>query len=553
MAELFSVRETFSRATTAQSTQLSRTQMRRTLGCLLNPKPTSARYYCLHFAANISASCALLKRRVKYISDSESCESSDSEEDKYPPGKGYKVYEPHVVEFPSYAAMEEEKFWHELLAFPWQRGRTERFRRRLEQKYFPKHGLDSMLLPAFRKKAIEASSSKTVSSSSSSSSSSSVSSAGFPDDRVYKKLDYPTIAKALSPGAEGHESFRSQRSRPSSAKKGANITADGLFDTSPSIRTIRAPLLGHQGLAAPSAHSDDAAVTEDVTSAGGGGIVRTLEDRVVSSTNVDIEQKIQPLDDHQDDTFADIPFKPPILKRGMDLPEDWNVPGGTVILIDKPKGWTSFDVCAKVRKLVKVKKVGHAGTLDPMATGLLVVCVGSATKLADRYQALTKVYTGTFRLGEATPSCDADSPVNERKPWEHIMDTHIQSAKNAFIGEIMQIPPMFSAIKVDGERLYEKARRGEHLDIPARKVTVYEFWIGRNKEDRQELDFYVRCSKGTYIRSLVADFARALKSCAHLTSLRREKIGQLRVEDAWPFQVLADTYSNLYRKSSPDK
>lgn len=526
--------------------------MRRTLGCLLSPKPTCARYYCLHFAANISSSCALLKRKGNYISESEGCDSSDFDDDKYPPGKGSKVFEPHVVEFPSYAAMEEEKFWTELLAFPWQRGRTERFRRRLEEKYFPKHGLDSMLLPAYRNKnrTPEATSAKSASSSSSSSSPSS-SSAGFPDDQVYRKLDYPTIAKALSPGAEGKESFRSRRSQPSSAKKGSTITVDGesfFFDTSPTIRTIRAPLSSPEGLSAPSAHSSDAAVAEEDIN-GEGGKAGTFEDRVVSSSN---EQIIQSLDDQEDDIDEDFPFKPSIIKGGMVPPRQWNAPCGTVVLVDKPKGWTSFFVCEKIRKLVKVKKVGHAGTLDPMATGLLVVCVGPATKLADKFQALHKVYTGTFRLGEATSSYDADSPVNERKPWEHITDAHIQAAKEAFIGEIMQIPPMFSAIKVDGERLYEKARRGEQLDVPARKVTVYEFRIERNKEDRQDLDFYVCCSKGTYVRSLCADFARALKSCAHLTSLRREKIGKLCVDDAWSIAELTDTYTSLYRQPIPD-
>lgn len=508
--------------------------MRRTLGCLHSPNASHARYYCLHFAANISASCALLKRKARYISESESCDFSDDDGDKYPPGKGYKVYEPYVVEFPSYAAMEEEKFWEELLAFPWQRGRTERFRRRLEQKYFPKHGLDSMLLPEYRKKAAEASALRN-SSSSSSSPSLARSSTGFPDDVMYKKLDYPFIAKALSPGAEGQESFRSQRSQPSFAKKSSKIKVDdeGLhFDTSPTIRTIRAPLTG-----ALSALSDAEGGTEEGTDTGD-NMVGTSEGRVAIFTNEDTEPQTK------DDIDIDDSSKPPILQLGMDIPEKWNTPTGTVVLIDKPKGWTSFTVCERIRKLVRVRKVGHAGTLDPMATGLLVVCVGPATKLADKYQALTKVYTGTFRLGEATSSCDADSPVNERKPWEHITDTQIKAVKKAFIGEIMQIPPMFSAIKVAGERLYEKARRGEHLDIPARKITVYEFNVSRSEKDRQEMEFYVCCSKGTYIRSLCADFARALKSCAHLTSLRREKIGRLSVDDAWTMEGLEGLYKS---------
>lgn len=553
MAEVLSVHESLMRAA-AQTVYTPRCQMRN-LRPLLNPKPSYARYYCLHFAANISATCALLKTRGKYISESDSCESSDSDEDKYPPGKGSVVWEPHVVEFPSYAAMEEEKFFHELLAFPWQRGRTERFRRRLEQKYFPKHGLDCMLLPAYRNKTPEPPSSKPSAA------------AGFPDDKVYKKMDYPTIAKALSPGAAGQERFRSQRSRPSFAKTSSVNDVDGdgpFFDTTPTIRTIRAPLYhGSSGSSvypesqAPSAvsshdvHVDASSSTVSVgkTTIREHGNVGVPDDTRVSSTDIRGEQQVQQSSVVQNNNMdANNPPKPPILKRGMDLPEKWNVPGGTVVLIDKPKGWTSFSVCEKIRRLVRVKKVGHAGTLDPMATGLLVVCVGPATKLADSYQALIKVYTGTFRLGEATSSCDADSPVNERKPWEHITDSHIHNAKEAFIGEIMQIPPMFSAIKVDGERLYEKARRGEHLNVPARKISVYEFRIERNKEDRQELDFYVCCSKGTYIRSLCADMGRALNSCAHVTKLRREKIGDLCVDDAWEFQDLADTYFNLYKK-----
>lgn len=373
---------------------------------------------------------------------------------------------------------------------------------------------------------------------------------GFPDDKVYKKLDYPTIAKALRPAAEGTESFRSQRSRPSSGKTGSSsIAVNGerfVFDTSPTIRTIRAPLSVDEGLTSSSKHSADFAITEEDIDGEG----RKAADILVSSTKPGIDQLIPLSDDDKEDDI--IKYSPTILKRGMALPAQWNVPQGTVVLIDKPKGWTSFLVCDKIRKLVKVKKVGHAGTLDPMATGLLVVCVGPATKLADKYQALRKVYTGTFRLGEATSSYDAESLVNERKPWEHITDTQIQATKETFLGEIMQIPPMFSAIKIDGQRMYEKARQGEHIDIPARKVKIYDFYVERNTKNRQEVDFLVRCSKGTYIRSLCADFARALNSCAHLTSLRREKTGILSVNEAWTMEDLADACSSLYRKPNPD-
>ncbi|MCO5590460.1 hypothetical protein L7F22_044430 [Adiantum nelumboides] len=453
MAELFGVRDTLLlSAATPRRVHLSRARL--TLACLLSPQPSHARYYCLHFAANISASCALLKRRPKYDSDSESPDDDDG--DKHPPGKGYKVYKPYAVEFPSFAAMEHEKFWDELLAFPWQRGRVERSRRRWERKYFPKHGLDCMLLPEYGKKYVEASILRDRAASKksyySSSSPTPRSSTGFPDDEVYKELDYPTIAKALTPGAEGQESFRSQRSRPSSAQNKVDTNDSGsLFDTSPTVRTFKLP-----AVEASSALADGENGTEEGTDRED-NMVGISKNRIVTSTNEDVEFQTEQLDALLNNTVLDDFSKPPALKHGMYLPEMWDTRVGTVVLIDKPKGWTSFSVCEKIRKLVRVKKVGHAGTLDPMATGLLVVCVGRATKLVDKYQALTKVYTGTFRLGEATSSCDADLPVNERKPWEHITDTQMEAVRKDFIGEILQIPPMFSAIKADRSFQYSQS------------------------------------------------------------------------------------------------
>ncbi|KAL2609037.1 hypothetical protein R1flu_027610 [Riccia fluitans] len=235
-----------------------------------------------------------------------------------------------------------------------------------------------------------------------------------------------------------------------------------------------------------------------------------------------------------------------LVKRKSSLPEKWNGPGGTVLLIDKPQGWTSFAVCNKLRHTFKVQKVGHAGTLDPLATGLLIVCLGKATKLADSYQAMTKVYSGTFRLREATPSLDADTEVSDTLPWEHIKDEDIQRAKQKFTGDILQSPPMYSAIKVKGERLYAKARRGEEIDVPARQVTVQEFQINRSPHNRQEFHFRVTCSKGTYIRSLCSDLGRALGSYAHLTELRREKIGKYSVSDAWTVNDLVETYNKQF-------
>lgn len=239
-------------------------------------------------------------------------------------------------------------------------------------------------------------------------------------------------------------------------------------------------------------------------------------------------------------------LEPFLASRRNGLPHQWDTPGGTVVLVNKPKGWTSFTVCGKLRRLTKVKKVGHAGTLDPMATGLLIVCVGKSTKLVDRYQGMTKGYSGIFRLGEATSTWDADSPVIQREPWEHIKDEDIKKAVASFTGEIWQVPPMFSAIKVGGERMYEKARRGESIELSPRRISVFQFDIERSLEDRQNLIFRVTCSKGTYIRSLCADLGRALGSCAHLTALRRDSIGEYTADDAYDFQELEEQITKSY-------
>lgn len=240
---------------------------------------------------------------------------------------------------------------------------------------------------------------------------------------------------------------------------------------------------------------------------------------------------------------VDHPF---LASRTSGLPPKWDSPAGTVVLVNKPKGWTSFTVCGKLRRLTKVKKVGHAGTLDPMATGLLIVCVGKATKLADRYQGMIKGYSGVFRLGEATSTWDADSPVIQREPWEHIKDEDIRKAAASFTGEIWQVPPMFSAIKVGGEKMYEKARRGESIELSPRRISIFQFDIERSLEDRQNLIFRVTCSKGTYIRSLCADLGKALGSCAHLTALRRDSIGEYTADDAYEFQELEEQITKRY-------
>ncbi|KAK4712625.1 hypothetical protein R3W88_007138 [Solanum pinnatisectum] len=228
------------------------------------------------------------------------------------------------------------------------------------------------------------------------------------------------------------------------------------------------------------------------------------------------------------------------------LPPKWDSPGGTVVLVNKPKGWTSFTVCGKLRRLTKVKKVGHAGTLDPMATGLLIVCVGKSTKIVDSYQGMMKGYSGIFRLGEATSTWDADSPVIQRVPWEHIKDEDIKKKAASFFGEIWQVPPMFSAIKVGGEKMYDKARRGENIELAPRRISIFEFDVKRSLDDRQNVIFRVRCSKGTYVRSLCADFGKALGSCAHLTALRRDSIGEYTADDAWEFQELEEAITKGY-------
>lgn len=238
--------------------------------------------------------------------------------------------------------------------------------------------------------------------------------------------------------------------------------------------------------------------------------------------------------------------EPYFVTRSSELPPRWDGPSGTVVLINKPKGWTSFTVCGKLRRLVQVKKVGHAGTLDPMATGLLIVCVGKATKLVESYQGMVKGYSGIFRLGEATSTWDADSPVIQREPWEHIKDENIKKTAASFCGEIWQVPPMFSAIKVGGEKMYEKARRGESVELSPRRISIFKFDIERSLDDRQNLVFRVTCSKGTYIRSLCADFGKALGSCAHLAALRRDSIGPYSADDAWEFKELEEAITKGY-------
>lgn len=209
---------------------------------------------------------------------------------------------------------------------------------------------------------------------------------------------------------------------------------------------------------------------------------------------------------------------------------------GQVILIDKPLEWTSFQVVNKVRWLIRKSfdikkiKVGHAGTLDPLATGLLIICTGKLTKQIDTYQAQEKEYTGTFTLGATTPSYDLETEIDKTFDISEITSEKIKEATKQFLGEIRQQPPVFSALKKDGKRLYEFARSGEEVEIPFRTVTISEFEI--TNIELPKIGFRVVCSKGTYIRSLANDFGKALNNGAHLSSLRRTKIGKFSVENA---------------------
>lgn len=209
---------------------------------------------------------------------------------------------------------------------------------------------------------------------------------------------------------------------------------------------------------------------------------------------------------------------------------------GQVLLIDKPLKWTSFQVVNKlrweIRQAFNIKKikVGHAGTLDPLATGLLVICTGKMTKQIDIFQGQIKEYTGTFVLGATTPSYDLETDIDQTFPVNHITEVLINETTKQFIGEIEQFPPVFSALKKDGKRLYEYARAGEAVEIKSRKVSVSEFEITRI--NLPEVDFRIVCSKGTYIRSLAHDFGKALESGAYLSALRRTRIGDFKVNDA---------------------
>jgi tRNA pseudouridine55 synthase len=227
---------------------------------------------------------------------------------------------------------------------------------------------------------------------------------------------------------------------------------------------------------------------------------------------------------------------------GPVLPD--HIEEGAMLLVDKPLSWTSFDVVNKLRNRLKTHyrlrkiKVGHAGTLDPMATGLLIICTGRDTKQLDTYQGLPKEYTGVITLGATTPSYDAETAVDQTFPISHITGQRLEEARQQFIGDLEQLPPVFSAIKVDGQPLYKKARRGESIQVEPRKISIYAFDI--THVALPEVHFRVRCSKGTYIRSLAYDFGQALGSGGYLSALRRTAIGPYQVQQAWNLDDLVD-------------
>lgn len=226
---------------------------------------------------------------------------------------------------------------------------------------------------------------------------------------------------------------------------------------------------------------------------------------------------------------------------------------GQIFLIDKPLGWTSFQVVNKIRwhlkniTGLKKLKVGHAGTLDPLATGLLLICTGKKTKIISTLQDSEKEYTGTFKLGATTPSYDLETEIDETFSIEHVTSEILEKTTKQFIGKIQQQPPVFSALKKDGKRLYEYARAGQSVEIQKRDVTVVEFKI--TNTELPNINFLIRCSKGTYIRSLAHDFGKSISSGAHLTALTRTQSGGFKLKDAYTMYSVLNYNPDINIKS----
>ncbi len=211
---------------------------------------------------------------------------------------------------------------------------------------------------------------------------------------------------------------------------------------------------------------------------------------------------------------------------------------GQTLLVDKDLDWTSFDVVKKIKNIIKCKKVGHAGTLDPLATGLLIICTGKNTKKINDIQNQDKVYTGEFILGKSTPSHDLETEFNSQKDIKNITSDRIEEVSKRFVGEQLQRPPKFSAVKVNGKRAYEYARDNEEVKIKEKNINIYEFKI--TEFNLPNLSFKISCTKGTYIRSIARDFGEKLGCGAVLSKLRRTEIGNYNVEDAFKVNDLAD-------------
>ncbi|MBL7965878.1 MAG: tRNA pseudouridine(55) synthase TruB [Prolixibacteraceae bacterium] len=221
---------------------------------------------------------------------------------------------------------------------------------------------------------------------------------------------------------------------------------------------------------------------------------------------------------------------------------------GEVLLFDKELDWTSFDLVRKLRNFltrktgVKKLKVGHAGTLDPKATGLMIVCTGKETKNIDLIQAKEKEYVATMKLGATTPSYDLETQENEFFPTDHLTIGFVQEKIKAFLGETDQVPPVFSAVKIDGKRAYEHARKGNDIVLQAKRITISEMEVLNFSSN--ELVLRIVCSKGTYIRSLARDLGQAIGSGAYLIGLRRTRIGEMRIEDAWDLKNFLEKMSD---------
>ncbi len=222
---------------------------------------------------------------------------------------------------------------------------------------------------------------------------------------------------------------------------------------------------------------------------------------------------------------------------------------GRTILIDKPYSWTSFNVVAKLKAIIRAHtgvkkfKIGHAGTLDPLATGLLIICIGKKTKEIDFFQSMPKEYTGIFRLGSTTPSFDLEKEIDANYPTNHITKEAIINAAESFVGIQMQVPPIFSAVKINGKRAYSYARVGEEVEMKSKEITIHEFEV--LNIDGNDVHFRICCTKGTYIRSIARDFGLALDSGAHLIELRRTKIGDNNVNTALHPENINEIISQL--------